>query len=111
MTGTSPGGAGRNWHRGIRRSQYHFGEGRTQVFVVGSLGVLNSDITQSYPIAGVTQTFTRDESSFAWGGGGRREDIPEATALTATPKFRLIFSEETGVMGQATGSEAVGFHW
>ena len=48
---------------------YHFSEGRTQVFVVGSLGVLRSDITQTYPTAGGTQTFTRDESSVAWGGG------------------------------------------
>ena len=89
---------------------YHFGEGRTQVFVAGSLGVLNSDITQSYPIAGVTQTFTRDESSFAWGGGGGVK-IFLKPQLSLRPQFRLIFSEETGVMGQATGSVAVGFHW
>ena len=40
-----------------------------EVFVVGSLGVLHSDITQTYPIAGGTRTFTRNESSFAWGEG------------------------------------------
>ena len=87
---------------------YHCGEGSAQVFMVGSLGVLKSDITQIYPIEGGTQTFTRDESSFAW--GGRREGVPEPQ-ISLRPQFRLVFSEQTGVMGQATGSVAVGFHW
>ena len=89
---------------------YHFGEGRTQVFAVGSLGVLNSDVTQTYPIAGGTQTFTRDKSSFAWGGGAGVKVFLKPQ-ISLRPQFRLIFSEETGVMGQATGSVAVGFHW
>lgn len=89
---------------------YHFGEGRMQVFVVGSLGVLNSDITQTYPTAGGTQTFTRDESSFAWGGGAGVK-VFLTPSISLRPQFRLVFSEETGVMGQATGSVAVGFHW
>ena len=65
-------------------SLYHFGEGRTQIFVVGSVGVLNSEITQTYPVAGGTRTFTSDESDLAWGGGGRREGLSDATALAAT---------------------------
>lgn len=89
---------------------YHSGEGRTQVFVVGSLGVLHSDITQTYPIAAGTQTFTRDESSFAWGGGAGVKVFLKPQ-ISLRPQFRLVFSEETGVMGQATGSVAVGFHW
>jgi opacity protein-like surface antigen len=89
---------------------YHFGEGRTQVFVVGSLGVLKSDITQTYPIAGGVQTFTRDESSFAWGGGAGVKLFLKPQ-ISLRPQFRLVFSETTGVMGQATGSVAVGFHW
>jgi len=89
---------------------YHFGEGRTQVFVVGSLGVLKSDITQTYPIAGATQTFTSDESSFAWGGGAGVKVFLKPQ-ISVRPQFRLVLSEETGVMGQATGSVAVGFHW
>jgi hypothetical protein len=31
--------------------------------------------------------------------------------VSLRPQFRLVFSEKTGVMGQATGSVAVGFHW
>ena len=89
---------------------YHFGEGRTQVFVVGSLGVLNSDIRQTFSIAGGTQTFARDESSFAWGGGAGVKVFLKPR-ISLRPQFRLVLSEETGVMGQATGSVAVGFHW
>ena len=89
---------------------YHFAEGRTQVFVVGSLGVLKSDITQTYPIAGGTRTFTSDESSFAWGGGAGVKVFLKPQ-ISLRPQFRLVFSEKTGVMGQATGSVAVGFRW
>ena len=89
---------------------YHFGEGSAQVFAIGSLGVLNSDVTQSYPIAGATQTFTRDESSLAWGGGAGVKLFLKPQ-ISLRPQFRLVFSDQTGVMGQATGSVAVGFHW
>ena len=89
---------------------HHFGEGRTQVFAVGSLGVLKSDITQTYPTAGGTQTFTRDESSLAWGGGAGVK-VFLTPSISLRPQFRLVFSEQTGVMGQATGSVAVGYHW
>ena len=89
---------------------YHCGEGRPHVFMVGSLGVLKSDITQIYPIAGGTQTFTRDESSFAWGGGAGVKVFLKPQ-ISLRPQFRFVFSEKTGVMGQATGSVAVGFHW
>ena len=89
---------------------YHFSESRTQVFVVGSLGVLNSDITQTYPTAGGTQTFTRDQSSFALGGGAGVK-VFLTPQISLRPQFRLVFSEETGVLGQATGSVAVGYHW
>lgn len=89
---------------------YHFGDGRTRLFVIGSLGVLNSDITQTYPIAGGTQTFTKDESSFAWGGGAGVKVFLKPQ-ISLRPQFRLVVSDQTGVMGQATGSVAVGYHW
>jgi hypothetical protein len=89
---------------------YHFGEGQTRVFVVGSVGVLNSDITHTYPVAGDTRTLTSDESSFAWGGGAGVKVFLKPQ-ISVRPQFRLVFSEKTGVMGQATGSVAVGFHW
>jgi hypothetical protein len=89
---------------------YHFGEGRTQVFAVGSLGLLRSDVTQTYPSASGTQSVTRDESSLAWGGGAGAKVFLKPQ-ISLRPQFRLVFSEQTGVMGQATGSAAVGFHW
>ena len=89
---------------------YYFGAGGTQVFVVGSFGTLNSDVTQTYPIVGGTRTLTRNESSFAWGGGGG-VTVFLKPQISLRPQFRLVFSEETGVMGQATGSVAVGYHW
>jgi hypothetical protein len=89
---------------------YHFGEGRTQVFVAGSVGVLHSEITQTYPAAGGTQTFTSDESDLAWGGGAGVK-VFLSPQFSLRPQFRLVLSEKTGVLGQATGSVAVGFHW
>jgi Outer membrane protein beta-barrel domain len=89
---------------------YHFGEGRTQVFVAGSVGMLNSDITHTYPAAGGTQTITSDENDFAWGGGGGVK-VFLTPHVSLRPQFRIVFSEQTGVMGQATASVAVGFHW
>ena len=89
---------------------YYFGAGGTQVFAVGSFGTLNSDITQTSPIVGGTRTLTRNESSFAWGGGGG-VTVFLKPQISLRPQFRLVFSEETGVMGQATGSVAVGYHW
>ena len=89
---------------------YHFGEGRTQVFVVGSVGMLTSDITHTYPAANGTQTVTSVESDLAWGGGGGVK-VFLTPHVSLRPQFRIVFSEQTGVMGQATGSVAVGFHW
>ena len=74
----------------IRRRPYG---GTIQVFVVGSLGVLHSDITQTYPIAGGTQTFTTDERSFAWGGGAGVKVFLKPQ-ISLRPQFRLVFSEE-----------------
>ena len=110
MNETSPAGRLREPTGFFGDLVYHFSESRMQVFVVGSLGVLNSDVTQTYPTAGGTQTFTRDESSFAWGGGAGVKIFPKPQ-ISLRPQFRLVFSEETGVMGQATGSVAVGYHW
>jgi hypothetical protein len=89
---------------------YHFGEGRTQIFVVGSVGMLNADITHTYPAVGGTETIMKVESDFAWGGGGGVK-VFLTPHVSLRPQFRIVFSEQTGVMGQATGSVAVGFHW
>ena len=44
-------------------------------------------------------------------GGGAGVKVFLKPQISLRPQFRLVFSEETGVMGQATGSVAVGFHW
>jgi hypothetical protein len=63
-----------------------FGEGKAQVFAIGSLGVLNSNVTQSYPIGGYANILERREQLCVgrWCG---REGVSEATDLR---KFRII---------------------
>ena len=78
--------------------------------MVGSVDVLHSEITQTYPVGGGTRTFTSDGSDLAWGGGAGVK-IFLRPQLSLRPQFRLVLSEKTGVMGQATGSVAVGLHW
>jgi opacity protein-like surface antigen len=89
---------------------YHFAEGRTQPFVTGSLGLLHSSSTHTFPFAGRMTTFESDDNNVAWGVGAGVKVFP-AARLSLRPQFRILFSEATGVMGLATGSVAVGYHW
>lgn len=90
---------------------YHFAEGRTQVFVMGSAGLLSSRTTHSYSPSGDTAiTFRSEDNNFAWGGGAGVK-IFLKPQLSLRPQFRLVFSEATGVMGLAATSIAMGYHW
>lgn len=42
-----------------RRDEYDFSEGRTQVFTMGSVGLLNSSSTHSYPSGGTVTSSDR----------------------------------------------------
>jgi opacity protein-like surface antigen len=90
---------------------YHFGEGQTQVFVMGSAGLLNSRTTHTYPTSGGPAiTFRSDDTNFAWGGGAGVKVFLKPQ-LSLRPQFRLIFSEATGVMGLAAATVAMGYQW
>ena len=89
---------------------YHFSEGRVQVFVVGSAGLLNSKTTHRYPAGGSAIVFRSHNNDLAWGGGGGVK-IFLAPHLSLRPQLRLVFSEATGVMGLTAASVAVGYHW
>ncbi len=89
---------------------YHVSEGRTQVFVMGSVGFLRSETTHTYPFGGTPTTFTSDDIGFAWGGGAGLK-IFLTPRFSVRPQFRLVFSEATGVMGLAAGSIGVGYRW
>ncbi|HXV61617.1 MAG TPA: outer membrane beta-barrel protein [Vicinamibacteria bacterium] len=89
---------------------YHFSEGRTQVFVTGSAGLLRSETTHTYPVGGTPTTFRSEENGFAWGGGGGVK-IFLTPRFSLRPQFRLVFSEATGVMGLAAASIGTGYHW
>ena len=90
---------------------YHLTEGRTQVFVMGSAGLLNSQTTHTYsPSGGPATTFRSEDNNFAWGGGAGAK-IFLKPQLSLRPQFRLVFSEATGVMGLAAASVAVSYHW
>lgn len=89
---------------------YHVSDGRTQVFVMGSVGFLRSETTHTYPFGGTPTTFRSDDNGFAWGGGGGLK-IFLTPRFSVRPQFRLVFSEATGVMGLAAGSIRVGYHW
>jgi hypothetical protein len=89
---------------------YHFSDGRTQVFVMGSVGFLRSETTHTYPFGGTPTTFRSNDTDFAWGGGGG-VDILLKPRFSVRPQCRLVFSEATGIMGLAAGSIAIGYHW
>jgi opacity protein-like surface antigen len=89
---------------------YHFSERRTQVFVMGGVGLLRSEIVHTYSLGGTTTTVRSDDNDFAWGGGGGVK-IFVTPRFSVRPQFRLVFSEATGVMGLAAGSVAIGYHW
>ena len=90
---------------------YHLAEGRTQVFVLGSAGLLNSKTTHTYsPSGGAAITFRSEDNNFAWGGGAGVK-IFLKPHLSLRPQFRIVFSEATGVMGLAAVSVAMGYHW
>ena len=90
---------------------YHFAAGRTQIFVVGSAGLLSSRTTHTYaPAGGPDVTFSSQDDNFAWGGGAGIK-IFLARQLSLRPQFRIVFSEATGVMGLAVTSVAMGYHW
>lgn len=90
---------------------YHFGERRTQVFVMGSTDLLSSKTTHTYSASGGTAiTFRSDDNNFAWGGGAGVK-IFLKPRLSLRPQFRLVFSEATGVMGLAAATVAMGYQW
>jgi hypothetical protein len=89
---------------------YHFSEGRTQAFVMGSAGFLRTETTHTFPFGGTMATFRSEANGFAWGGGGGVK-VFLTPRFSLRPQFRLVFSEATGVMGLAAGSIAAGYHW
>ena len=89
---------------------YHFLEGPTQIFFMGSAGVLRSQTTHTFPFAGTTPTFTSDATSFAWGGGGGVKFFV-TTRFSLRPQVRVVFSEATGVSGLLAASIGIGYHW
>jgi hypothetical protein len=89
---------------------YHFSEGRRQVFVMGSVGLLRSESVHTYPVGGTPTTFRSDNDDFAWGVGGGMK-IFVTPRFSVRPQFRLVFSEGTGVLGLAAGSVGFGYHW
>ncbi|HSF17594.1 MAG TPA: outer membrane beta-barrel protein [Vicinamibacteria bacterium] len=89
---------------------YRFSEGRTQVFVMGSAGLLRSETTHTYPVRGTLTTFRSEDNGFAWGGGGGVK-IFLTPRFSLRPQLRLVFSEATGVMGLAAASIGIGYHW
>jgi hypothetical protein len=91
-------------------ADYHFSEGRTQVFVMGSVGFLRSETTHTYPFGGTPTTFRSADDDFAWGGGGGLK-IFLRPRLSVRPQFRLVFSEATGVIGLAAGSIGLAYRW
>jgi hypothetical protein len=90
---------------------YRFAEERTQVFVMGSAGLLSSRTTHTYsPSGGPPITFRSEGNNFAWGAGAGVK-IFLKPQLSLRPQFRMVFSEATGVMGLAAASVAIGYHW
>jgi hypothetical protein len=90
---------------------YYFAEGRAQVFVMGSAGLLSSRTEHTFsPSGGPPMTFRSQDDNFAWGGGAGVK-IFVNPRLSLRPQFRLVFSEATGVMGLANTSVAIGYHW
>jgi hypothetical protein len=90
---------------------YHFAQGRTQVFVMGSAGLLSARTTHTYsPSGGRAMTFRSEDNDFAWGGGAGVKTFLKPQ-LSLRPQFRIVFSEATGVMGLAAVSVAMGYHW
>ncbi len=89
---------------------YHFFEGRTQIFVMGSVGRLRSETVHTFSFGGTPTTFKSDDSGFSWGGGAGLK-VLLTPRLTLRPQFRLVFSEQTGVLGLAAASAGLGYHW
>lgn len=102
LKGTATGGFG--------NVVYQFSEGRTQVFVMGSAGLLNTKTVHTYSSGGQVTTFRSQDNSVAWGGGVGAKTFLESQ-LSLRTQFRLVFSEATGVMGLAAASVALGYHW
>ncbi len=89
---------------------HHFSEGRTRGFVMGSVGLLHSRRTHSFPSGGTAIVVRSDNTHFAWGGGAGVKTFLKPH-LSLRPQLRLVFSETTGVMGLAAFSVAMGYHW
>jgi opacity protein-like surface antigen len=89
---------------------YHFLEGPTQVFVMGSAGLLRSETTHTFPVAGTPTTVSSDNTDFAWGGGGGVKFFV-TPRFSLRPQVRLLFSEATGVLGLLAASIGIGYHW
>jgi hypothetical protein len=89
---------------------YHFGEGRTQFFAIGSAGFLSSRTSHRLPFSGGAQVIRSDQSDFAWGGGAGVK-LYLKPRFSLRPQFRIVFSERTGVMGLVAASVVVGYHW
>jgi hypothetical protein len=89
---------------------YHFSTGRTQIFAMGSVGVLTSSTTHSFPSEGTVIEFSSDDSNFAFGGGAG-VNVLLTPHLSLRPQFRLVLSEATGVMGLAAVTVSLGYRW
>ena len=89
---------------------YHFSEGRTQIFVMGSAGLLRSETTHTYPLDGTLTTFRSEDNGFAWGGGGGIK-IFLTPRFSLRPQLRLVVSETPGVTGLAAATMGIGYHW
>lgn len=89
---------------------YHFTDGRTQPFAMGSAGLLRSETTHTYTFLGEPTTFRTDETHFAGGGGGGVK-IFLTPRFSLRPEVRIIFSEATGVLGLVAASIGIGYHW
>jgi hypothetical protein len=89
---------------------YLFGEGQTQVFAMGSAGVLNSRTTHTFPSGGGVRVLNVDETDFAWGGGAGVK-LFVSRRFSVRPQFRIVVSERTGVLGLASASVSAAYHW
>lgn len=88
---------------------YHFSEGRTQAFVMGSMGRLDYSRSVSQP-GDPAMVDRGDDNNFAWGAGAGVKVFLKPQ-LSLRPQLRMVFSEATGVMGLPAASVALGYHW
>jgi hypothetical protein len=89
---------------------YHFGNGRTQVFAMGSAGMLKARRTNTFQTGGENRVITSDATDFAWGGGAGVK-VFATPRFSIRPQLRIVFSEATGVMGLVASSVVAGYHW